>query len=1004
MVVLELIPIGTLLAILTTQVLETALAAQDVLIEKESFKKISKYLQEIEPILRELQRRKVRDTSAVRQALEIIQEDLRRAHELVETCTRKPRFFLLVNCRTIVRDAQEVTRSLGKSLEILSLAAIEVSVDVRDNVNKLKEQMLSAEFQASASKIQVLNKLEFGLRENKTDQGFANDLVVEIARAVGVPVEPSEISKELASFKREKELLAEKKEREEEVFMEQVIALLSRADAAYTSDVARETYKERVSSLTSSLSHDKPIEPLHTFICPLKQDVMLDPVTVATGKTYEREEIERWFKDGHRRDPVTNIELSDFTLRSNNSLRRSIQEWTELNYCIKIRRASRLLHSEAEMDKIQALNDLCELCQESETNKSWIAEEGLFADLVEALKTHSIELKTTSLATLFMLVKGDNHNKEEVAEVGGVEQVVRCLSREIRVSKPAVALLWEMLQSSNTFNKLVYTKICQEKSAILLLVTLLSSEDVEAVLAAEHILQALCDKDENVVQMAAVNWNMPLINRLCEGSDSSKLIMAQALSKLELTEQSKHSLGDGGVIPPLVNMVISGNLEDRAAALGALQNLSSLSSNQKHIATAGGIDAVIDCLTSDTSPSKIRDSAAIIVRNLMTGDNVQFFIDNTFGSGKIVQNLISLQLNSSHSSVLRSNIMQALLGLASPSAAGEVRTLMRSEEVIEVLLSLLEESEMEVRDCVIKLLSCLSEESGAEVAKAVLKKQMVKTLVWMLGDNVREEVRVAVAGLLGSFPVEDRNLTKALTDADAIPALVSMLQGTSSRTRESSISALTRFTDPSDRQIQQFLADLDVHKLLVNALNFGTKLAKVRAALALANFSKSTPGLSEARVSHYCSCFKASPPPLCRVHLGICSVKTTFCIVVAGAAPGLVALLKEPDSKAAEAGLDALYTLVAEDDIRDKGVRYLHDLKAIDQVLQLLIHGSVESKEKAVKFLATIFAAKGMKEHYASKAKIPLVGLAAANNQSLKKKAAKVLAQLEMIQESSSYF
>lgn len=57
-------------------------------------------------------------------------------------------------------------------------------------------------------------------------------MLKEIARAVDVPVEPTEISRELASFKREKEEAEKRKELAEVLFLEQVIELLSRADAA----------------------------------------------------------------------------------------------------------------------------------------------------------------------------------------------------------------------------------------------------------------------------------------------------------------------------------------------------------------------------------------------------------------------------------------------------------------------------------------------------------------------------------------------------------------------------------------------------------------------------------------------------------------------------------------------------------------------------------------------------------------------------------------------------
>ncbi|KAI3516841.1 hypothetical protein L1887_15922 [Cichorium endivia] len=68
----------------------------------------------------------------------------------------------------------------------------------------------------------------------------------------------------------------------------------------------------------------------HHFICPISLQIMKDPVTVATGITYDRESIQRWQLHGQNKTcPVTNQPLtntSDFT--PNHNLRRLIQAWS----------------------------------------------------------------------------------------------------------------------------------------------------------------------------------------------------------------------------------------------------------------------------------------------------------------------------------------------------------------------------------------------------------------------------------------------------------------------------------------------------------------------------------------------------------------------------------------------------------------------------------------------------------------------------------------------------
>ncbi|KAI5397391.1 hypothetical protein KIW84_063271 [Lathyrus oleraceus] len=98
-----------------------------------------------------------------------------------------------MKCRYIVKEVEQVIRDIGRSLAALSLANTEVLSRISDQVNRLQSEMQRAEFEASQSQLDIVDKLNHGIKEQKLDQAFANDMLEEIARAVGVPVEPSEI-------------------------------------------------------------------------------------------------------------------------------------------------------------------------------------------------------------------------------------------------------------------------------------------------------------------------------------------------------------------------------------------------------------------------------------------------------------------------------------------------------------------------------------------------------------------------------------------------------------------------------------------------------------------------------------------------------------------------------------------------------------------------------------------------------------------------------------------
>jgi hypothetical protein len=68
---------------------------------------------------------------------------------------------------------------------------------------------------------------------------------------------------------------------------------------------------------------------LDCFTCPLTREVFQDPVILSDGFTYEREAIQRWLNDGHRRSPMTNIELTNLDLVPNMVIKHAIQELAE---------------------------------------------------------------------------------------------------------------------------------------------------------------------------------------------------------------------------------------------------------------------------------------------------------------------------------------------------------------------------------------------------------------------------------------------------------------------------------------------------------------------------------------------------------------------------------------------------------------------------------------------------------------------------------------------------
>lgn len=63
------------------------------------------------------------------------------------------------------------------------------------------------------------------------------------------------------------------------------------------------------------------------FLCPISLELMKDPVTLSTGTTYDRHNIETWIESGKTTCPVTNQVLRNLEPIPNHAIRKFIQDW-----------------------------------------------------------------------------------------------------------------------------------------------------------------------------------------------------------------------------------------------------------------------------------------------------------------------------------------------------------------------------------------------------------------------------------------------------------------------------------------------------------------------------------------------------------------------------------------------------------------------------------------------------------------------------------------------------
>lgn len=399
-------PAGDCLPQIVEGMMEIAHAAKDVLFKKESFKQLSVYLERVAPVLKELIKKDISYSRNLNSVIEILNQEIKAAKQLTADCTKRNKVYLLMNSRTINKNLEEITREISRALGLLPLASLDLSIGIIEEIEELRDIMQRAEFKAAIAEEEILVKIESGIQERVVDRSYANKLLVHIAEAVGISTDRSALKKEFEEFKSEIENARLRKNQAEAIQMDQIIALLERADAASSRKEKEIKYFTKRKSLGS-----QPLEPLQSFYCPITRDVMEDPVETSSGQTFERSAIEKWLADGHEMCPLTMTPLDTSILRPNKTLRQSIEEWKDRNTMIKIASMKSRLVSGEEEEVLRCLEQLEDLCEQRDQHREWVLLENYIPLFIQLLGEKNHDIRNRAFVILCILAKDSDHAK-----------------------------------------------------------------------------------------------------------------------------------------------------------------------------------------------------------------------------------------------------------------------------------------------------------------------------------------------------------------------------------------------------------------------------------------------------------------------------------------------------------------------------------------------------------------------------------------------------------------
>lgn len=718
-------------------------------------------------------------------------------------------------------------------------------------------------------------------------------------------------------------------------------------------------------------SNRKNIEPVYdTFLCPLTQQVMREPVSLENGQTFERAAIQRWFQELKEKGkppacPVTGVELKSSAIRPSVALQNTILEWTSRTELAQIENSRiALVFNSSDDQMLHALRDVCELCSKNEVNKWRVRSAGLIPFIAERLHNGE-ELRQAALAALYILATDDDDNKEAIGDTDAIRSCFKCLSKKVVKEKESATLLLAELSKHSP----LLEKIGAVNGSILILVGLTSSssQNVLIVQKAEETLSNLEGSNLNMKQMAENGRLQPLLRQLVQGTDEERLDSAIYLADITLSKEGKIDVARSAG-KSLVEMLDSELLSCKEASLKSLSQLSTVAENGKVLVEAGVLQPVVRDLfsvgTANRLPSKLKEITVTILANVVNSGIDLVTLPVTLTSVEVIHSLLHLISNTGPA--VEGKLLQVLVGLAmSAAVVDDLVYSILSAGALTSLIQFLDSPQAEIRWNSVKLLYLIS-----PFVRQVLADGLRGTtgqlgfLVRLLETSGITEEQAAAAGLLANLPSSDRSLTHLLLKEEALAVVARRISelshgsapvGGGRYVRDFKIGLVTilcRFTYIlNDNDVVGLAQEHKLTSLFTDLLKFGElDEIKCQSAKALENLSNCSKELSkppEVKAKKGCGFQKllerlfarsSKPmPKLCLVHGGICSANNTFCLVEAQAVANLGFNLDHQNLRVVEACLGALATLLNDATAdREGGVDVLSKGRLIPPVLEIM--------------------------------------------------------------------
>ncbi|XP_041990935.1 U-box domain-containing protein 13-like [Salvia splendens] len=561
---------------------------------KRQYTNLARRLKLLIPMFEEIRDTRVPLPEDSIRALAALVTALASAKELLRFGSEGSKIYLVLERDKIMSRFQELTDELEQALSGISFEKLDISDEVKEQVELVLAQFRRAKGRVDAPDVELYEDLMCIYHKNndaEEDIDVLRRLVdrLQLSSIADLTQESLALHEMVGATGGDPEESIEKMS----MLLKKVKEFVQTTNPNLDSTAAENSSLKSSGGKTQTEANQKNFVIPDDFRCPISLELMMDPVIVSTGQTYERSCIEKWLEAGHSTCPKTQQALTSTAVTPNYVLRSLIAQWCEAN-------------------GIEPPKPPGSSCPKPGSACS-PAEHSKIGDLLCKLTSGIPDDQRSAAGEIRLLAKRNADNRVAIAEAGAIPLLVQLLTTsDSRTQEHAVTALLNLSIFEDNKGSII------SSGAVPRIVHVLKKGSMEARENAAATLFSLSVVDENKITIGAAGAIPPLVTLLSEGTQRGKKDAATALFNLCIYQGNKGKAVRARVIPTLMQLLTEpqGTMVDEALAILAI--LSSHPEGKAAIGDAEAVPVLVDVI-GNSSPRNKENAAAVLV-HLCSGE------------------------------------------------------------------------------------------------------------------------------------------------------------------------------------------------------------------------------------------------------------------------------------------------------------------------------------------------------------------------------------------------